>query len=138
MRVGVAIVSTATIDDQVRLGRLKIKPMKNLHIARTLWRLKVPGRIDIPAALAFERVLTQIDKDEQAGRTEPRGASSRLYRATPSPACVAFAPIPRDNRDCLEVPPRTDTTRIVAKPEAQRHPACRSRPATPGSFPAVS
>src|SRR6185312_4413829 len=51
--VGVSIVSTATVDDQVKLGRLKIIPMKDLQIARTLWQLKTPGRIDIPAAIAF-------------------------------------------------------------------------------------
>lgn len=57
--VGVAIVSTATIDDQVRLDRLKIIPMKNVNISRTLWQLKVPGKIEIPAALAFERIIEQ-------------------------------------------------------------------------------
>lgn len=55
--IGVSIVSGATIDDQVRLGRLKIVPMNNLRISRTLWQLKAPGRIDIPAALAFERII---------------------------------------------------------------------------------
>jgi DNA-binding transcriptional LysR family regulator len=55
--VGVSIVSSATIDDQVKLGRLKIVPMKDLQISRTLWQLKTPGRIDIPAAVAFERII---------------------------------------------------------------------------------
>lgn len=55
--VGVSIVSTATIDDQVKLGRLKVIPMKDLQISRTLWQLKTPGRIDIPAAIAFERII---------------------------------------------------------------------------------
>jgi DNA-binding transcriptional LysR family regulator len=55
--VGVSIVSTATIDDQVKLGRLKIIPMKDLQISRRLWQLKAPGRIDIPAAIAFERII---------------------------------------------------------------------------------
>ncbi len=55
--VGVSIVSSATIDDQVRLGRLKVIPMKDLQISRTLWQLKTPGRIDIPAAIAFERII---------------------------------------------------------------------------------
>jgi DNA-binding transcriptional LysR family regulator len=55
--VGVSIVSSATIDDQVRLGRLKVIVMKDLQISRTLWQLKTPGRIDIPAAIAFERII---------------------------------------------------------------------------------
>ena len=50
--VGVSIVSTAATDDQVELGRLKIIPMKDLRISRTLWQLKKPGRIHIPAAVA--------------------------------------------------------------------------------------
>jgi hypothetical protein len=28
-----------------------------MHIERTLWQLKSPGRIDIPAASAFQQVL---------------------------------------------------------------------------------
>src|ERR1700758_417794 len=55
--VGVSIVSSATIDDQVRLGRLKVIAMQDLQISRTLWQLKTPGRIDIPAAIAFERII---------------------------------------------------------------------------------
>jgi DNA-binding transcriptional LysR family regulator len=55
--VGISIVSTAAIDDQVKLGRLKAIPMKDLQISRTLWQLKTPGRIDIPAAIAFERII---------------------------------------------------------------------------------
>lgn len=63
--LGVAIVSDAAITDQVRLGRLKRVPMRNLAIDRTLWQLKVPGRIEIPAAAAFERMIWQdkaVDK----------------------------------------------------------------------------
>jgi DNA-binding transcriptional LysR family regulator len=57
--LGVAIVSTATTSDQVKLGRLKIAPMHDLAIERTLWQLKSPGRIDNPAAAAFERIIRQ-------------------------------------------------------------------------------
>lgn len=63
--LGVAIVSSATITDQIRLGRLKSVPMRDLSIERTLWQLKVPGRIEIPAATAFERIIWQ---DKQIGR----------------------------------------------------------------------
>ena len=55
--IGVSIVSTATIDDQLKLGRLRLVPMRDLHIERTLWQLKSPGRVDLPAAAAFERII---------------------------------------------------------------------------------
>jgi DNA-binding transcriptional LysR family regulator len=55
--IGVSIVSVATVEDQVKLGRLKVIPMMDLGIARTLWQLKAPGRIEIPAALAFESII---------------------------------------------------------------------------------
>jgi DNA-binding transcriptional LysR family regulator len=55
--VGVSIVSSAAIEDQVKLGKLKVIPMNDLCISRTLWQLKAPGRIEIPAALAFERII---------------------------------------------------------------------------------
>ena len=57
--LGVSIISSATISDQVKLGRLKVVPMRDLRIERTLWQLKVPGRIEIPAASAFERMIWQ-------------------------------------------------------------------------------
>ena len=55
--LGVSIISSATISDQVKLGRLKVVAMRDLRIERTLWQLKVPGRIEIPAATAFERII---------------------------------------------------------------------------------
>ena len=55
--IGVAIVSAMAIVDQVKLGRLKVIPLRDMHIERTLWQLKSPGRIDIPAASAFQQVL---------------------------------------------------------------------------------
>jgi DNA-binding transcriptional LysR family regulator len=55
--IGVAIVSAMAIVDQVKLGRLKMIPLKGMHIERTLWQLKSPGRIDIPAASAFQQAL---------------------------------------------------------------------------------
>lgn len=57
--IGVAIVSEMAIEDQVALGRLKVVAVKNLHIARTLWQLKAPGRLGSPAAAAFERILRE-------------------------------------------------------------------------------
>lgn len=61
--LGVAIVSNATVSDQVRLGRLKVVSMRDFSIERTLWQLKVPGRIGIPAATAFERIIW-LDKSD--------------------------------------------------------------------------
>lgn len=55
--LGVSIVSTAAVADQVELGRLKIVAIKDLQIECTLWQLKVPGRIDSPATLMFERMI---------------------------------------------------------------------------------
>lgn len=77
--VGVAIVSVATIDDQVKLGKLKVIPIKGARIERTLWQLKSPGRLDVPAAIAFEGIIretgatkTQLPKPAiKARRTDP-------------------------------------------------------------------
>lgn len=55
--VGVAIISTATIVDQVALGKLKVIPIRHVHIERTLWQLRSPGRLETPAAAAFDRVM---------------------------------------------------------------------------------
>lgn len=57
--VGVTIVSVAAIEDQVKLGKLKAIPIKGVHIERTLWQLKTPGRLDIPAATAFEGIIRE-------------------------------------------------------------------------------
>ena len=57
--IGVAIVSAMAIDDQVALGRLKVVAVKNLHVERTLWQLKAPGRLGTPAAAVFEKILRE-------------------------------------------------------------------------------
>jgi len=54
---GVSIVSTATVADQVQLGKLQRVPIDGVHIARTLWQLEMPGRVQMPAARAFERLI---------------------------------------------------------------------------------
>ncbi|MBN9042077.1 MAG: LysR family transcriptional regulator [Rhizobiales bacterium 62-47] len=56
--LGVSIVSAVSVKDQIQLGHLKIVPLLDVRIERTLWRLNVPGRIAIPAARAFETMLT--------------------------------------------------------------------------------
>ena len=55
--LGVSIVSCAVLRDQLTLNRLKIVPIRGVHIERTLWKLKTPGRIEIPAAAAFENLI---------------------------------------------------------------------------------
>ena len=55
--VAVAAPSGRPIVEQVKLGRLKVIPLKGMLIERTLWQLKSPGRIDSPAASAFRQVL---------------------------------------------------------------------------------
>lgn len=55
--LGISIVSTAAVTDQTAQGRLKIIPMRDLKIQRRLWQLKIPGRLDAPAAVVFEQLL---------------------------------------------------------------------------------
>jgi len=55
--LGISIVSFVTVEDQVQLGRLKVLDLDDLKIERTLWQLKLPGRVAMPAARAFEKML---------------------------------------------------------------------------------
>jgi len=55
--LGLAIISAATVKDQVALGKLKVIPWLDFSIERTLWQLKKPGRLEIPAARAFEILI---------------------------------------------------------------------------------
>lgn len=55
--LGVSIVSRASVKEQLSLKHLKIVAVRDLHIERTLWKIKAAGRIDIPAAAAFERLI---------------------------------------------------------------------------------
>jgi len=55
--LGVAIVSVVAVEDQVQLGRLKVLDLSGMEIERTLWQLKMPGRVAMPAARAFEKML---------------------------------------------------------------------------------
>ena len=60
--LGISIVSRAAVRDQVALNRLKTISVHSLHVERTLWKLKIPGRIEIPAAAAFERLIATAGK----------------------------------------------------------------------------
>ena len=55
--LGIAIVSGSAVGDQVAQGLLKTVGIRGLTIRRQLWQLKIPGRLDAPAALAFEALL---------------------------------------------------------------------------------
>ncbi|KJC60758.1 hypothetical protein UP10_10970 [Bradyrhizobium sp. LTSPM299] len=79
--VGVAIVSMATIDDQVKLGKLKVIPIKGVHIERMLWQLKSPGRLEVPAAVAFDGIVRETH-GTQAG---PRKPAVKAPRTDPAP-----------------------------------------------------
>ncbi|QPF86584.1 LysR family transcriptional regulator [Bradyrhizobium genosp. L] len=79
--VGVAIVSIATIDDQVSLGKLKVIPIKNVQIERTLWQLKSPGRLDVPAAVAFEGIIRETRGTKPAARSRRTDPAPRQRHA---------------------------------------------------------
>lgn len=55
--LGIAIVSAVTVKDQAQLGRLKVLDLRDMTIERTLWQLRLPGRVAMPAARAFEKML---------------------------------------------------------------------------------
>jgi DNA-binding transcriptional LysR family regulator len=60
--LGVSIVSRAAVSDQVAQGRLKIISIRGVAIKRQLWQLKIPGRLDAPAAVVFEQILNDEPK----------------------------------------------------------------------------
>lgn len=60
--LGISIVSTSTVADQVALGRLTIVGVHGLKIRRQLWQLKIPGRLDAPAAVAFAQILASASE----------------------------------------------------------------------------
>jgi len=55
--LGLAVVSAAAVKDQVALGTLRVIPWHGFSVERTLWQLRKPGRIGIPAARAFEGLI---------------------------------------------------------------------------------
>jgi DNA-binding transcriptional LysR family regulator len=69
--LGISIVSVASVQDQVQLGRLKVLVMRDMIIERTLWQLTIPGRVAMPAARAFEKMLfdRSIFPDERLDQT---------------------------------------------------------------------
>jgi DNA-binding transcriptional LysR family regulator len=55
--LGLAVLSKATIGDQVSLGKLAVVPLADLVITRTFTRLRLIGRTPSPAARAFDQLL---------------------------------------------------------------------------------
>jgi DNA-binding transcriptional LysR family regulator len=72
--LGISIVSVVAVEDQVRLGRLKVLDLDDLKIERTLWQLKLPGRVAMPAARAFEKML--LDRSAFPDRKLGQAASA--------------------------------------------------------------
>ncbi len=71
--LGISIVSVVTVEDLVQLGRLKVLDLDGLKIERTLWQLKLPGRVPMPAARAFEKLL--LDRSAFPGQKSGQAAS---------------------------------------------------------------
>ena len=69
--LGISIVSVVSVKDQVQLGRLKVLAVRDMTIERTLWQLKIPGRVAMPAARAFQKMLSDhsIFPDEKLDET---------------------------------------------------------------------
>jgi DNA-binding transcriptional LysR family regulator len=61
--LGVAIISQATIEDQLSLNKLVILPVSGLDIRRTFTRVRLAGRTPSPAARAFDELLGQTRAD---------------------------------------------------------------------------
>jgi DNA-binding transcriptional LysR family regulator len=76
--LGVAIVSVAVMQDQIALKRLHAIKMRGLRIERTLWKLKTPGRLDVPSATAFERLISRPAAPNER-RSAPAPASKAVY-----------------------------------------------------------
>jgi DNA-binding transcriptional LysR family regulator len=60
--LGVSIVSRSAVSDQVAQGRLKIISIHGVTIERRLWQLKIPVRLDAPAAVVFEQILNEVPR----------------------------------------------------------------------------
>lgn len=67
--LGISIVSSAAVRDQVNLQRLKMIKIAGIHLRRTLWQLKVPGRMSIPAADVFEKLISRDSGAELMSRS---------------------------------------------------------------------
>ncbi len=69
--VGLSWMSKLAIENEVENGSLKILGDDSLHIARTLHRLRVPGRYESRAAREFQRLLRRwVQGDEHSMETE--------------------------------------------------------------------
>jgi DNA-binding transcriptional LysR family regulator len=60
--LGLAIVSRATIPDELALHKLTTLRVQDLSIQRTLTRLRLVGRTPSPAARAFDQLVTEASQ----------------------------------------------------------------------------
>jgi DNA-binding transcriptional LysR family regulator len=70
--LGISIVSTSAVRDQVALQRLKMIDIAGIRFERTLWQLKVPGRLSIPAADVFNKIITKNNRSANASNRPTR------------------------------------------------------------------
>ncbi|HEY0329408.1 MAG TPA: LysR family transcriptional regulator [Rhodopseudomonas sp.] len=68
--LGIAIVSAAATHDQIAQQHLKSIAIRGLSIDRQLWQLRIAGRLDAPAAVAFDQLLNA---------PQPLGAAAAGY-----------------------------------------------------------
>lgn len=76
--LGLAVVSSAMVKDQAALGKLRVIPWHGFFVERTLWQLGKPGRIEFPAARAFENLIRNVAQS---------GASTNRALPPERPAC---------------------------------------------------
>jgi DNA-binding transcriptional LysR family regulator len=80
--LGISIVSVAAVKDQVNLQRLKMIEIAGIRLERTLWQLKVPGRMSIPAADVFEKLIKRNSGTEARSKSaHPAKTSAKIAMA---------------------------------------------------------
>ncbi|MCB8819079.1 LysR substrate-binding domain-containing protein [Microvirga rosea] len=62
--LGIGVVSSAVVADQIALGRLCRLVIENFSMKRTLTRLSLPNRQPSPATIAFDRLLDRAAHPE--------------------------------------------------------------------------
>jgi DNA-binding transcriptional LysR family regulator len=75
--LGISIVSASAVRDQVALQRLKMIDIAGVRFERTLWQLKVPGRLSIPAADVFNKIIAKNNRSATASGRPARTATKR-------------------------------------------------------------
>ena len=76
--LGISIVSTSAVRDQVALRRLKMIDIAGIRFERALWQLKVPGRLSIPAADVFNKIIMKNNPSANASNRPTRTTTKRV------------------------------------------------------------